>query len=187
MKFITFSSYLLLLFLMFPLVSCNNTITKEKQSKPISTIETSNENHPIVNGIRKTYHDSGQLKSEGEYFLGQKTGLHKEWDKNGVLELEGFYSAGKANGLMKWYHGPEHLAAQGNMIDDVRNGKWMICDIDKDGYCIDAFFVNGKREGVWKIYDPKNKEKIMIEEVYKNDKRISQKCWDLMGKEIECS
>ena len=172
---------------LFSWIGCKNTIMQEKDVSSSLSTSSSNKEKATINGIRKTYYDSGQLKTKGEYFLGLKKGLHKEWDEQGRLILEGFYSEGKANGLMKWYHEAGHIAGAGNMVNDIREGKWKICDREKDGFCINAFFVHGKREGVWTSYDTKNDKRIRMEEVYKNDKRISQKCWNSKEKEIACT
>ncbi len=137
-------------------------------------------------GWWKTFYKNGQLKSEGRYTLGLKEGLHKEWQDNGILLLEGFYEKGKSNGLMKWFHERGHLAGEGNMKDGIRYGKWTICDVEENGFCIEAFFKEGKREGVWKIMHEQARDKIWKEETYKDDKLISEKCWDEKGNAIEC-
>ncbi len=137
-------------------------------------------------GLWKTFYTNGQLKSEGHYTLGLKEGLHKEWQDNGLLLLEGFYANGKANGLMKWFHERGHLAGEGNMKEGIRYGKWIICDVEENGFCIEAFFKEGKRDGVWTIRHEQARDKIWKEETYKNDKLISEKCWDVKGNVIEC-
>lgn len=137
-------------------------------------------------GLWKAYYRNGQLKSEGSYTEGLKEGLHKEWQHNGILLLEGFYANGKANGLMKWFHEKGHLAGEGNMVDDARVGPWKICDIEENGFCIEAYFENDKREGIWKIHHKNSSDKLWKEQTFKNDKMVAEKCWDKNGKQIEC-
>jgi len=137
-------------------------------------------------GLWRAYHQNGQLKSEGKYTAGLKEGLHKEWEENGILSVEGYYANGKANGLMKWYHEKGHLAGEGKMIDDIRVGPWKICDIEENGFCIEAYFENGKRHGSWKIYHEHARDKLWKEQTFKDDKMVSEECWDENGKTIDC-
>jgi antitoxin component YwqK of YwqJK toxin-antitoxin module len=136
-------------------------------------------------GMWRTYYENGQIKSEGHYIAGLKEGLHKEWKEDGILSLEGNYINDKANGLMTWYHDKGHLAGRGQMVDDKRIGNWKICDIEENGYCVDAYFEDGLREGIWKIYH--DNEALWKEQTFKNDRIISEKCWNKNGKEIECN
>ena len=47
----------------------------------------------------KKYYDTGEIKSEGNKFLG----YYKRYYKNGKLAYEGMYVMGKPNGLHKIY------------------------------------------------------------------------------------
>lgn len=138
-------------------------------------------------GLWKTYHQNGQLKTEGNYKDGLKHGLHKEWQSNGILLLEGMYVNGLDNGLMKWFHEKGHLAAQGSMINGIRNGPWVICDVEENGFCIDAYFNNGKRVGIWRIYHDIAQEYLWKEQTWEDDKIVSEKCWDEKGQVIVCT
>ncbi len=160
-----------------------NQQENSEQKKIYSHLQTKENNKAQV---RRTLHQNGLLKSEGHYINNKKEGLHREWADSGILELEGFYSRGKANGSMKWYHEKGHLAAEGNMIDDIREGPWRICDIEENGFCIDAYFKNGKRDGIWLIYHENTENKLWKEQTFKDDIMISEKCWDVNGNLIEC-
>jgi len=174
----------------------NQNVSKQaKETVETNTTETSEYvDNLILNqykndkkeGLWKEYYENGKLKAEGSYAAGLKEGLHKEWANDGVLLLEGYYKKGKANGLMKWFQEKGLLAGEGNMIDDIRDGKWKICDIRKNEFCIEAFFKDGKREGIWKIYHEKAKDKLWKEQTWKNDKIVAEKCWDESGNKIEC-
>ncbi|MFK8163786.1 MAG: toxin-antitoxin system YwqK family antitoxin [Lewinella sp.] len=137
-------------------------------------------------GTWREYHENGQIKSEGSYTEGLKEGLHREWGDNEILLLEGYYAKGKANGLMKWFHERGHLAGEGNMVDGIRFGPWKICDIQENGFCIDAHFKNGKRDGVWKIYHENARDRLWKEQTFKEDKMVSEKCWDENGERVDC-
>ena len=173
------------------ITSCQFKTTKDEK---IEIKNTHNKSSPInqyknakKEGFWKTYYPNGQLKTEGTYESDLKEGLHKKWEENGTLALEGFYTRGKANGLMKWFHEKGHLAGEGNMKDNVRVGRWKICDVEDNGFCIDAFFKEGKRDGIWKINHENARDKLWKEQIWEADKIVSEKCWDEKGKEIECN
>ena len=190
----------IVLFALLNGTACSRQVKQETSDQTKSSItteisETSKNGDGIIvnqykngkkDGLWRGFHKNGQMKSEGSYTAGLKEGLHKEWEDSGILLLEGFYAKGKANGLMKWFHEKGHLAGEGNMIDDVREGPWKICDIEENGFCIDAYFKNGKRDGIWKIYHEHAKDKLWKEQTFKDDKMVSENCWDENGQSIEC-
>jgi antitoxin component YwqK of YwqJK toxin-antitoxin module len=50
--------------------------------------------------------------------------------------------------------------------------------------CIDAYFEQESREGVWKIYYDNGN--IMQEQTWKSDQPITKKCWNESGRLITC-
>lgn len=175
-------------------MSCKGQVVQEESSpaKANSTLEIGDVSalnkykDGKKNGLWRTYYQTGQLKTEGRYSAGLKEGVHKEWAKDGILLLEGIYAQGKANGLMKWYHERGHLAGEGNMVDDIRVGPWKICDVEENGFCIEAHFKDGKRDGIWRINHEDANDKLWKEQTWKDDKVVSEKCWDKNGVEIAC-
>lgn len=201
------STFLILTIAIFSLLNCIDCIgqlsqEKNHQTKPnttsvnsdtlkytaeiTDTVKLNQYKYGKKDGLWRTFYENGQLKAEGSFKADLKEGLHREWEENGIILLEGNYSKGKANGLMKWYHERGHLAGEGNMQDDIRVGKWKICDIQENGFCIEAYFKNGKRDGIWKINHENARDKLWKEQTWKDDKIVSEKCWDEKGKEIEC-
>ena len=136
-------------------------------------------------GIRKEYYQNGQIKSEGNYINDLKEGLHRNWEANGILAQEGNYKKGKANGWMKWFHEKGHLAAQGNMVDGLRHGSWKICDVEANGFCIEAHFKMEKRDGIWKIKHDNGT--VWKEQTWNDDQVVAEKCWDEQGSSISCT
>lgn len=195
---ITYQLLLFLLFVLFFGVSCNgqskqNATSTEPSKTPPPEVKKDIEDVAVnqlkdgeKDGLWRAFHKNGLLKSESNYVAGLKEGIHREWDDSGVLLVEGQYANGKANGLMKWFHEHGQLAGEGNMVDDIREGPWKICDIQENGFCIDAFFTNGKRDGVWKIYHDQTRTKIWKEQTFKDDEVIAEKCWNDEGKVIIC-
>ena len=193
-------NFLLIILVSLNCISCSGQMNQKQnnQAEPSTqteSIKVSKKGNDInlnqyqdnkKDGLWRAYHQNGQLKSEGKYTAGLKEGLHKEWEENGILSVEGYYANGKANGLMKWYHEKGHLAGEGKMIDDIRVGPWKICDIEENGFCIEAYFENGKRHGSWKIYHEHARDKLWKEQTFKDDKMVSEKCWNKNGKSIDC-
>ena len=154
---------------------------------PNDTVQINQYVDDLKEGFWRKHYPNGQVKSEGHYVLGEKEGKHIEWESDGVLSLIGIYRNGKGNGHMQWYHGLGHLAAEGNMIDDQRDGDWIICDIEDNGFCIDAYFLDGQRSGVWKIKHDMESAKIWKEQTYREDRLVSERCWDKDGNTIPCT
>ncbi len=196
----TCTNLIIILFVLLNSAGCSGKMKQEKNIQTRSAIsteipETSESRDSIIfnqyksggkEGLWRVFYDNGQMKSEGNYRASLKEGLHKEWSENGILLLSGFYEKGKANGLMQWFHERGHLAGEGNMIDDVRVGPWKICDIQENGFCIEAYFNNDKREGVWRIYHDNANSKLWKEQTFKNDRMVSEKCWDKNNNLIQC-
>jgi len=49
------------------------------------------------------FYSNGNLKMEGKFYWGDKTGVWKYYYENGKLESEGSWSNNKQDGLWKWY------------------------------------------------------------------------------------
>lgn len=181
------------LFMLLTAASCTGQ-EPEKSALPKETVMSESVMGKKVNqtenglkeGLWRKFHENGQLSAEGEYSADLKEGLHRQWQKNGTLLLEGWYENGKANGLMKWFHEGGHLAAVGNMVNDVREGDWKICDIEENGFCIQAHFDNGKRSGVWTINHATAHDKLWKQQIWKDDKIVSEECWNEQGEPIKC-
>jgi antitoxin component YwqK of YwqJK toxin-antitoxin module len=178
----------------FILFSCGR---QENATKANSSNENSTETPTIVtkevtNEVRLSNEqlalnrgDSVELDASihNQYKDGEKDGLWKEMDKKGRMLSEGYYKNGKANGWMKWYY-KGVLTAEGNMIENKRNGPWMICDVDDTSSCIEANFEDESREGVWKSYYDNGK--LYKEQTWKDNQPIAEKCWDEMGNSMTC-
>lgn len=174
--------------LSFIFFSCGrqgNSIQEKPQSIKIQPdvvkeTEDTNNTSSVLNEQSATEMDTSIYN---QYKDGKKEGLWKEIDKNGVLLSEGYYKNGRANGWMKWYY-KGALMAEGNMINDKRNGPWTICDVHDPSVCINAYFENERREGIWKTYHENGK--LHREQIWKNDQPIAEKCWDENGNSINC-
>lgn len=191
---------IILLIVFFACGSCSGQTKKDQNNKNYKKPSTEINDNLITqdnfnlnkykndekHGLWREYYKNGQLKSEANYVEGEKEGMYREWLENGTKSVEGIYENGKANGLMIWYHEGGNVAGMGNMIGDIRVGKWKICDIEENGFCIEAYFKIGKRHGIWKI-NYVDVDKLWKEQTFKEDQLISERCFDKKGKEIECN
>ena len=111
MKFIkTYSVYA---FLCFNIFACNSKVE-------LKTIERSNENIELENGILKynseifsgtvvSYHSNFILKSRVKYSEGRKEGFEHYWFENGELAMERHYSNGIKTGVHRGWWTKNHL------------------------------------------------------------------------------
>ena len=57
----------------------------------------------IRHGRFVAYHESGQVKSEGEYVDGKEEGVWRDYHANGRLAAEGVYETGKEEGVWRFF------------------------------------------------------------------------------------
>lgn len=135
-------------------------------------------------GKWRSYYENGQIKNIYTYKNGLKDGIGIEWWETGKLMTYGYYKNGVSNGIMKWYNEHGIQVASGNMTNNMRDGKWRICDFQLTSNCIEANFKNDKKIGLWKVlHDNGN---VWKEQKWDNDSMIFEKCWDENGKKIKC-
>lgn len=123
-------------------------------------------------GNWKEYHDTGELKSEGEYKDGKRVGPWKFYHKNGQAEQLGSYIGGQPDGEWKWYYpngvlrreenyykgnedGPSveysdtsKVIAQGEYVDGLREGFWFF---DVGDHREEGSYRDGQMHGDWKF------------------------------------
>jgi antitoxin component YwqK of YwqJK toxin-antitoxin module len=58
--------------------------------------------------VRKTYHPTGELKSEVFEINGKRNGIYKEYRKNGQLKGDCFFIDDEIQGELKLYHENGH-------------------------------------------------------------------------------
>jgi antitoxin component YwqK of YwqJK toxin-antitoxin module len=80
-----------------------------------------------LNGIVKSYYESGELNHEWNCKDGKKNGIGKWYQKTGALGGEANYKDGKANGIGKTYYESGALKSEEN-------------------------YKNGKQDGIYKTY-----------------------------------
>lgn len=168
-----------------------NTSLK-KSSKREHVLKKTATNSSIPNQIKnrkkegfwKEFYKNGQLKTEGTYISGLKEGLHKEWWENGQLAVAGNFKNGKENGHMKFVHDNGHLVGEGNFKNGERIGIWKFYNFDTGLLEVKGNWKAGKQDGLWKYYYQSGL--LEKEEIFKDNKVITRKCWNEKGTELAC-
>jgi len=105
-------------------------------------------------GLWTYYSPDGKESSELIYKDGKQDGLLIDWYENGQKKLERPFKDGKQDGLFTYWYKNGLKERQGKLKDGKRDGLW----------------TNWHNDGVKKE-----------EEIFKNDEKISSKCWDEDG------
>lgn len=97
------------------------------------------------------YYPNGELKAEGSYALGFRTGEWIYYFVSGKIEQRGIYNnKGRPNGLWKWYYETGELLREETFRGGKENG-WLIEYSDTGSVITKGEFVDGLEEGVWFI------------------------------------
>ena len=87
----------------------------------------------IVDGIRYTYYDNGELASETSWtdFMIRNIphGKFTYWHMNGQKKMERYYVQGTIDGKETQWFGNGQIASIGSYIDDKKVGKWIFWDV----------------------------------------------------------
>jgi antitoxin component YwqK of YwqJK toxin-antitoxin module len=100
-------------------------------------------------GKWKEYHETGELKAEGEYVNGVKIGVWTFYHPNGKTDQKGKYDKkGRPIGDWKWYYDDGSLLREETYTDGLRNG--MMTEYDVKGNIITkGEYIDGLKEGPW--------------------------------------
>jgi antitoxin component YwqK of YwqJK toxin-antitoxin module len=101
----------------------------------------------VENGIWKTYHLNGKLKSEYFSICGSKSGLEKKYDDKGYLEMENFYSNGEIQFSKEYY-------INGKILEYITYSYYDIKESEKHNirHCkttTSVFYENGELEELY--------------------------------------
>ena len=123
--------------------------------------------------IRRTYYESGELKTESPYENDKKEGMARVYYKNGKLKQEDPYKNDKLEGMARAYYESGGLKAEAT----YKNGKYegMARVYYKNGNLWkERPYENGKLEGMEKVYSESGRLWGRI--VYSNNKAMSGTC-----------
>jgi len=123
--------------------------------------------------IRRTYYESGELKSEIPYENGKKEGMVRVYYKSGKLMQDDPYKNDKKEGIAKAYYESGELKAEAPYKNDKYEGIARI--YHKNGNLWkERPFENGKLEGMEIVYSESGRLWGRI--VYSNNKAMSGTC-----------
>ena len=110
---------------------------------------------------------------------GKQDGLRRSWHENGQLMREGNFK----DGLQRWWYENGQMKSEYNYIDDKVEG--LRRDWYENGQLeYEDYYKNGKQDGLQRFWYENGQ--LEYEMNYKDGTRLSKKCWDEEGNEIEC-
>jgi uncharacterized protein len=100
-------------------------------------------------GHWKEYHETGELKAEGDYLNGTRVGDWTFYYADGKTDQKGKYDQrGRPVGTWKWYYENGQLLREEQYTDGVRNGT--LVEYDENGTIItQGEYIDGQKEGFW--------------------------------------
>lgn len=97
----------------------------------------------LKDGVYKSFHDNGKIKSEYTSKNNKKEGIYKSWHDNGKKEYVSNYKDGKREGNLKRYDRYGNLEWDLNFKNDKEHGRWRTY---KDGELVlDTEFNDGEQ------------------------------------------
>ena len=111
------------------------------------------------NGKFKEYNNKGKLIFEGEYLNGERNGKWKEYDYSGNVIMEREYLNGKLWNLKEY-------DKNNILINEINEGKGIITYFVNENLIFHCEYLNGERNGIFKVYDINGNVK--LEEEYLN-------------------
>mgnify|MGYP006099329117 CR=1 FL=1 len=136
-----------------------------------------------VTGVVYDEYENGQLEYEGGFKDGKKDGIQREWFENGQLKVELNWKEDTRDGLQRTWYENGRLVIEANYKEGAPRGlvrTWygngqLEYEANHKAYGFDGILRRWYENG-----------QLKLEQHYNEGKRISEKCWDLDGNEIEC-
>lgn len=126
----------------------------------------------LLSGASKTWHENGQLESEGSYGNDKETGTWTYWSKNGTKIIEVQYNSGLLDGQSQTWYENGNPESKGSYIAGMQNGVWTFWFDNGQKYA-EGVFKDDAPSGIWTSW---TKEGLKHEEIsYENGKVISKK------------
>ncbi len=119
----------------------------------------------LKQGIWKMFYESGDVKETGNYAANKREGIWKTFFEDGTLRGEIEYK--EDHGRYTEYYHSGKVMAEGPRSGARNVGKWRYYAEDGGTLQSEGDFVNGKKNGEWKLYFPSGK--VSSSGQYKND------------------
>ena len=137
--------YLLFLFSSLCIISIVDFLFKLDDTK--NNIEGFN-----IEGLRTSYYENGQKRTEGNYKDGEWDGLWTDWYENGQKESERTYKDGEFDGISTWWYENGQKEREGTYKDGKEDGlftKWY--ENGQKEYV--GTYKDGEFDGLWTYWD----------------------------------
>lgn len=141
-------------------------------------------------GVQKRWYDNGQLWIEMNYKDGKGNGLMRSWYENGQLLYKAYQKYGKLDGKEKWWYENGQLNAENNYKDGKIRGQAKVWHENGKLHNVINYKVGENNGYAYKDGKVKwwyDNGQLSSETNYKDGLKVSAKCWDEDGNEIECS
>ncbi len=126
-------------------------------------------------GTWKAYYEDGTPKSETAYSDDVFHGSYKRWHENGQMEIEGQYEHGKTTGTWKEYYENATPKSESTYSDDVFHGVYKGW-YGNGGMKIRGQYEQGDKQGTWTEYDLSGLK--TAERFYANNRVTREMLWD---------
>jgi len=112
----------------------------------------------LQQGIWKEFYPTGELKSQGAYINGKKTGKWMYYFQNGKTEQTGSYNKnGKPEGNWVWYYETGNILREETFINGLPEGE-MREYTDSGKVITRGMFMDGDKEGFWFLEEGDEKQ-----------------------------
>jgi len=104
-----------------------------------------------VNGLRTSYYDTGNKRSEGNYSNSRQHGAWTYFYSTGVIQAEGQYRLGIPDSNWTWYHPDGSISRKGNYRQGFEEGAWTSYYAGNQLLDSGAYHY-GRKTGTWKSW-----------------------------------
>jgi antitoxin component YwqK of YwqJK toxin-antitoxin module len=112
------------------------------------------DNHFEADGQYREYYPNGQLFVEGQFRRGRQEGEWTYYFDNGKVNRKAMFKNGLPDGPREIYRVDGTLAAKRGFKNGQRDGEWISYDATGKQPLREEHYVDGKQDGVWKIWFP---------------------------------
>lgn len=118
-------------------------------------------------GMWRIYDVDGNLKFTGEFHNGKPLGTFHFYYPSGKIKAEIRQQDSGRVAYARNYYANGNLMATGKYINQLKDSTWLYYSEEEGTLASEEFYVNGRMDGVWKIYYPDGK--VAEETSYSND------------------
>jgi antitoxin component YwqK of YwqJK toxin-antitoxin module len=117
------------------------------------------DNHFEADGVYREFYPNEQLFVEGQFRNGRQHGEWTFYHDNGQLNRKATYNNGQPDGAWEVFRADGTLSAKRSFRNGLRHGEWVNYDETGKQPLREEHYVDGKQDGVWKIWFPNGKQR----------------------------